>query len=515
MLATAISTAAAVSSALGPPHIVFVLADDYGFNDVSYHARKNGNGTNVIHTPALDALAAQGVKLENYYVQPVCSPTRAALLTGRYGSHTGIHVPLVDSAPGGLPLDEILLPQLLRAAGYRTAMVGKWHLGFVTWGHTPQERGFDSYFGFYAGSTDYYSLQSECWPAQWRDGCFEAENGGEPVAGFDLRRGREVLTNSSTYSTELFTAEAERVIASHPKQGPPLFLYLAHQAVHVGNAPVASHPTWALQQVPARYAAPYAFVADEQRRLLSGMVAALDESVSNLTGALHAAGMWERTLLVFSTDNGGPTTQAASNYPLRGGKATCWEGGTRGIGFVSGGARSGLSARVRGGESSAMIHVTDWLPTLCEVAGCALTQHGDEGGTRTGTMTTKRLDGVSAWGAISRGEVSPRTEILISLIEVSGSPALRVGDYKLLGRPPQLYNVRDDPGESNDLAARMPAKVAELQARLAEHNATAVPPCDRQRPDPASSPRLHSGAWMPWRASVVGNGCPQERRTQR
>ena len=139
------------------------------------------------------------------------------------------------------------------------------------------------------------------------------------------------------------------------------------------------------------------------------MVAALDESVSNLTGALHAAGMWDRTLLVFSTDNGGPITQAASNYPLRGGKATCWEGGTRGIGFVSGGARSGLSARVRGGESSAMIHVTDWLPTLCEVAGCALTQHGDEGGTHTGKMTTKRLDGVSAWGAISRGEarISP------------------------------------------------------------------------------------------------------------
>ena len=304
-------------------------------------------------------------------------------------------------------------------------------------------------------------------------------------------------------------------------------LILFHQAVHVGNAPMRSHPAWALQQVPARYVAPYASVADEQRRLLSGMVAALDESVGNLTAALHAAAMWERTLLVFSTDNGGPTSQAASNYPLRGGKATCWEGGTRGVGFVVGGARSGLSPGVRGGESRSMIHVTDWLPTLCEAAGCSRQEGG--GGALRGA--TKPLDGVSAWGAISRGEVGTRTEFLISLIEVSGAPALRVGDYKcarhveskarhasaiikgaehaspalegatsyarlrpataghgqsaawatvlrwpythtpdrayfrhrLLGRPPQLFNLRDDPRESNDLAVRMPAKVAELQ----------------------------------------------------
>ena len=102
----------------------FVLADDYGFNDISYHARK-GNDTNIIETPNLDALAASGVKLENYYVQAVCSPTRAAILTGRYGTHTGIHVPLVDSSVSVLPNDEVLLPQLLRDAGYSTHMVGK------------------------------------------------------------------------------------------------------------------------------------------------------------------------------------------------------------------------------------------------------------------------------------------------------------------------------------------------------------------------------------------------------
>ena len=137
------------------PHIVFVLADDYGYNDISYNARKNGNDTNIINTPHLDALAAGGVTLENYYVQAVCSPTRAAIMTGRYGSHTGINTALVDSARGGLPLDEKLLPELLQDAGYATYAVGKWHLGFETWAHTPLERGFDSYFGYYAGSTDY------------------------------------------------------------------------------------------------------------------------------------------------------------------------------------------------------------------------------------------------------------------------------------------------------------------------------------------------------------------------
>ena len=497
------SAAALAFSAPTRPHIVFVLADDYGYNDVQYHALKNGNDTNIIRTPTLDSLAAKGVKLENYYVQPVCSPTRAALLTGRYGSHTGINVPLVDSAPGGLPLDEVLLPELLRKSGYATHAVGKWHLGFETWAHTPEERGFDSFFGFYAGSTDYYTQQSECWAASWEDGCFESTSGGEPATGFDLRRGRTVIANNTRYSTELFTSEAVALIESHPDDGTPLFLYLAHQAVHVGNEPLASHPEYALDQAPARYIEPYAWVADEHRRNLSAMVSALDESVANVTAALQAAGMWERTLLIFSTDNGGPVSQGASNYPLRGGKGTCWQGGARGIGFVSGGARNGLSDAVRGSETDAMVHVTDWLPTLCEAAGgCqAAPAHA-------ASRLRKPLDGLSAWGAIARGEASRRSEFLISLVEVAESPALRLGDYKIIGTPPLLFDVRKDPSETTDLAATMPQKLAELQARLAHYNATAVPPCDRLKPEPAADPARHGGAWMPWRESVPGNGCP-------
>lgn len=240
-------------------------------------------------------------------------------------------------------------------------MVGKWHLGFESWAHTPNERGFDSYFGFYAGSTDYYTQQSECWAGPWDDGCFQKENGGEPVTGSDLRRDRIVVPANLTgeYSTQLFTREAERIIAAHgaSETSAPLFLYLAHQAVHVGNAPTPSHPEYGLDQAPMRYIEQYAWVAHEERRNLSGMVAALDESVGNVTSALRAAGMWHSTLLVFSTDNGGPTAHAASNYPLKGGKGTCWEGGARGVGFVTAGTQLGLPSHI---ESHALIHVTDW-----------------------------------------------------------------------------------------------------------------------------------------------------------
>lgn len=525
---TSCAAAMAGSGGTKRPHIVFVLADDYGFADISYHARRYGNSSNIIETPHMDELAATGVKLENYYVQPVCSPTRAAIMTGRYATHTGIHVPLVDSAPGVLPNDEVLLPQLLQQAGYATHMVGKWHLGFRTWGHTPLERGFDSFFGYYAGSTDYYSIHSLCWAGPFPDGCFQNENGGEPVTACDLHRGREAICNNTQYSTMLFTSEAEAIITAHAarKEDKPLFLYLAHQAVHIGNYPTARHPEYAVDQAPLPYIEPYAWVADEGRRNLSGMVAVLDESVGNVTAALKAAGMWEDTLFIFSTDNGGPTgttvpppqakhLKQASNYPLRGGKGTCWEGGVRGVGFVTGGANSGL--KVTGGyENTAMIHVTDWLPTICEVAGCA-------GGAQP--SGTKPLDGVSAWAAISRNESSPRSEILHDTVETNYSPSMRVGDYKLVGPNSKaeerasirargeeivytLYNIANDPSETTDLAAQLPGKVKELLARIAFHNSTAISPCDRLTPDSKSNPQHFGNVWTPW-DNDTRPGCPQ------
>ena len=225
--------------------------------------------------------------------------------------------------------------------------IQKWHLGFKTWQYTPTERGFDSHvrdtvyghvvaaprwrlrwwprsladhthhlthsvagacrtqLGYYAGSTDYYTQDSLCWPDSQ---CFTDKTPThEPVSGWDLHRNRVTITNSTIYSTTLYTAEAGRIIAAHAEQlhnvdAKPLFLYLPYQAVHVGNKPTTAHPEYGLDQAPAHYIEPYHAIADVQRRNLSGMVAAMDEAAGNVTQSLKSHGLWDNTLFIFSTD---------------------------------------------------------------------------------------------------------------------------------------------------------------------------------------------------------------------
>ena len=173
---------------------MFFLADDYGFADVGYHTTMYGNDTNVIQTPNFDALSSTGVRLEKYYIQPVCSPTRATLLTGRYVFHHGIHVPLIDSSSSVLPLNETTVAERLKSAGYATHLVGKWHLGFKTWDYTPLRRGFDSTYGFFAGSQDYWNHESLCWAGAVENGCFEnTTRTGDPVTGLDLHDGQKCV----------------------------------------------------------------------------------------------------------------------------------------------------------------------------------------------------------------------------------------------------------------------------------------------------------------------------------
>ncbi|XP_059201254.1 arylsulfatase I-like [Centropristis striata] len=344
------------------PHIIFILTDDQGFNDIGYH-----NPT--LKTPTLDKLAAEGVTLENYYVQPICTPSRSQLITGRYQIHTGLqHSIIRPRQPSCLPSHMDTLPERLREAGYTTHMVGKWHLGFYRKACLPTRKGFDSFFGSLTGSVDYYSYGS----------C-----DGPGLCGYDLHDDEGVAWGQEgKYSTTLFTQRARKILESHNPTDRPLFLLLSLQAVHT---PL---------QTPKSYIYPYRDMANVARRKFAAMVSTVDEAVRNVTYALRKYGYYRNSVIIYSTDNGAQPFTGGSNWPLRGRKGTYWEGGVRGVAFV----HSPLLRRRRR-VSKALLHITDWFPTLVGLAGGNTSQsHG--------------LDGFDVWPAISEGKESPRQEIL-------------------------------------------------------------------------------------------------------
>lgn len=467
------------------PHILFVLVDDLGWSDVSFHGSK-------IKTPNVDKLAAEGVILDNYYVQPICTPTRASLLSGRYPIHTGLQHGIIHSPdPYGLPLEIVTLPQRLKEAGYSTHMIGKWHLGFYNWESTPTYRGFDTFYGFYSGAEDHYTHVQDHF--------------------LDFRDNEEIVRDmNGTYSAIGFTKHAQQIAKSHNKSNP-LFLYMAFQNVH---SPV---------QAPKENVEKYAFIEDTLRRTYAGMVDIMDEAVGNITDAFKEAGLWNNTLMIFSTDNGGVPKNGGYDYPLRGRKDTLWEGGVRGVGFVHGNMLSRQGVNCTG-----LIHVTDWYPTLVNLAGGSL--DGDE------------LDGFDVWKAISDGEPSQRTEILHNIDIPSFNPGelgfsyqgigLRIEDMKLLMMvpnisyfiPPEerntsqssnlylqdvdnspvpmvglaLYNITADPYEKYDLSTKFPDIVQKFQDRLKFYMNGMKLPANKPTDPQARRTARRNGAWTPW-----------------
>ncbi|XP_017285002.1 arylsulfatase I isoform X2 [Kryptolebias marmoratus] len=345
-----------------PPHIIFILIDDQGFNDIGYH-----NPT--IKTPTLDKLAAEGVILENYYVQPICTPSRSQLMTGRYQIHTGLqHSIIRPSQPSCLPSGMDTLPERLREAGYATHLVGKWHLGFYRKACLPTRKGFDTFFGSLTGSVDYYSYGS----------C-----DGAALCGYDLHDNESVAWgHEGKYSTMLFTQRARKILESHDPTERPLFLLLSLQAVHTPLQP------------PKSYIYPYRGMTNVARRKFAAMVSTVDEAVRNVTYALRKYGYYKNSVIIYSTDNGAQPLIGGSNWPLRGRKGTYWEGGVRGVAFV----HSPLLKRRRR-VSRDLLHITDWFPTLVGLGG-------------GNTSQSRGLDGFDVWATISEGKESPRREIL-------------------------------------------------------------------------------------------------------
>ncbi|XP_023215784.1 arylsulfatase B-like [Centruroides sculpturatus] len=515
------------------PHIVFILADDLGWNDVSFH------GFLQIPTPNIDVLASNGVILNNYYVQPLCTPSRAALLSGRHPIHLGLqHWILYGAQPAGLPLDVKIMPEFFKKFNYSTHIVGKWHLGFHKKEYLPTYRGFDSHFGFWLAKMDYYDHTS----------LDVYENSTLKYAWGDVLRDNMKIVSDlkGHYSTHLFTNRAVDIIKKH-NTTQPLFLYVAPSAPHSGNR-------YSLFQAPFTEISKFSHIRNPERRIYAATVSELDKLVGEIFEALDHKKMLDNTIFVFSSDNGAETgfrKGVGSNWPLRGIKATLWEGGIRAVGIVW----SKLIKHQPRIENSLM-HITDWLPTLYHAAG------GD-------INDLSNIYGINQWNSISEGIPSSREELLLNIDPIDKASALRVKNYKIVNGSnlnghynmwygaienkdvisisdyeerlscsiilhilhrrekcfcmnncfselkvkcnptkekfnncnpnisPCLFDVRNDPCEINNIADRHPQIVQSMLKRLKELESTAVP-IVKQDIDPLANPSLYQFVWTNW-----------------
>lgn len=442
LLAPLTVVSAAGSDASGKPNIVFILADDLGYTDVACF------GSRFYQTPHIDRLASQGMKFSSgYSCGPNCTPTRAALMSGQYGPRTGMYTvggidrfnwqgrPLrpVDNVTK-LPRDKITIAQALKKGGYATGLVGKWHLGDAGSGCHPMERGFDEFFGFLGGAHDYFK-------------------------GTGILRGREPVKETS-YLTDAFGREAVDFIRRH-KDGP-FFLYLAFNAVHT--------PLEAPDSLTAGFKSRPA-AGGHSNPVYAGMLLSLDENVGRVLASLDELKLAHNTLVIFSSDNGGVGgyqregiggNDITDNAPLRGGKGMLYEGGIR-IPYIfrwPGKISPGVVCDVP-------INSVDLYPTLLELAAIK-------------PDPAYTLDGSSYLGVLTDGAQSARKPLYWHFPGYLGAGgnswrttpagAIRDGDWKLLeffetGRL-ELYNLKEDISEKNNLAASRAEKAKELHEKL-------------------------------------------------
>ena len=434
------------------PHIIMALFDDLGANDLGIFS----GGTQTPRTPFMDTMMRDGIKLKQYYVQPICSPTRSALMTGRYPIRTGgQHGVAQQNDATWIPDDEIILAKRLSQVGYTCKGTGKWHLGHGAYKYTPTARGFKEFFGGYQGAQDHWEHIQWTGGGPHRDSIRRSQHVGASNNGVGaaslLRRPKtniidhkymkknddgtiryeHITTDNMTHSTDTFTREAVRMVYEHnvEKDGQ-LFLYLPYTAPH--------WPTQFYQQD----ADINSHIPGKKRREFAGMITQIDRSIQQIVEVFQRKGMWSNTLFICSGDNGGDITTGASNWPYRGTKTSPWEGGTRVASFVYSQNPAIVPPTKRGSESHALAHVTDWYPTLLSMAGVKKDDIPVPG---------KPLDGVDVWENIVsgdyRGENGPRKEMLYALDDVvtdlarqlKGAPnmfvqvaVLRIGDWKLI-----------------------------------------------------------------------------------
>lgn len=399
------------------PNILVILSDDLNWN----HPGFNGGPAS---TPNLDRLAREGTRLTQFYAHAVCSPTRAAFLTGRYPFRNGMEERSHGNDVAGMLTDERTLAEALHEVGYFTAIIGKWHLGNWHKRHLPRQRGFDHQYGLYGALIGYYDKARERYYDWHRNGQTIREDG---------------------YSTDLIAREFVKVIEAHDS-GKPFFIYAPFNAVHGPN------------EAPPALIRKYRAVVEKQPGKLSpskkefravkyAMLESMDLAIGRMLKAVAAKGVLDDTLVVFFNDNGG----RLENPPYRGGKGDTHEGGVRVSCIFRWPGKVPADSSVDG-----MAHVVDLYPTLIRQGGGSLKQK-------------LPLDGMDMWDTITQGKESPRSEVVHALPGEhldTGEMSIRQGAFKLVGK--ELFNIELDPAEAQDIAAAHPEIYQSLHERLLE-----------------------------------------------
>lgn len=411
------------------PNILFILCDDLGYSDVGF------NGAKDIVTPTLDMLATNGtIFTDAYMAHPFCGPSRASLLTGRYSHKIGaqFNLPTEGDESKGVNENEIFLSKVLQESGYYTGAIGKWHLGYQTKYH-PNQRGFDDFYGFLGGGHNYF-------PEQFKAAYNRQKASGRDFIWEYLRplEHNGVAVDETEYVTDGLTREAVRFIGeAAAKKDKPFFLYLSYNAPHT-PLEAKAEDLKLFQQIK-----------DKKRRTYAAMVYAVDRGVKSIIDKLKKTNQYENTLIVFASDNGGKLKAGATNYPLKEGKGSAYEGGFRVPMFLH-----WPNVIPSGEKFNYPISSLDFYPTFVNLAKAQIPKN-------------KKLDGVDIWASILNHS-NPRVDKPIFVMRHRkgySDVAIRKNEWKALKVHKQnwkLFNIEKDIEENHDLSDDYPSILKEL-----------------------------------------------------
>ena len=452
VIAVSILASAQVTAA-ERPNVVVIVADDLGWADVGYHG---GN----IDTPSLDRLAEQGVQLNRFYTTPICSPTRAALMTGRDPMRLGVAYGVIMPWDNiGVNPAEHFMPESFGAAGYQTAMVGKWHLGHAQMTYHPNERGFEHFYGHLHTEVGFYPPFAN-------------------VGGKDFQV-NGVTADDEGYETYLLADEVSRYIRERDTQ-KPFFIYMPFIAPHTPlDAPAELQekykdidtdlPPARSNQTDSTRRISKMLMRESARPMYAAVVDGMDQAIGQVLNTLDEEGLSDNTIVLFFSDNGGAAYSygGADNAPLRGGKGETFEGGIRVVSLMR------WPEKLQGGQIfDQVMTVMDVFPTLADAAG-------------VDPLNTFEFDGSSLWSSISEGTTHTREDMIMfaSEIPIYGSFKLTAFDntWKLVQEMEQdqlsttvtnyLFKIADDPNEYNNLAAEYPDIVVSMSKAISEWRA--------------------------------------------